>query len=348
MAIKKGTKKGPVTASQRLSTRTKTKLSNMKRKKKTTVQKTSRSRTSKGVSRLEDGVDQDEENESTDSEALNTPSTQSEQNSETGGYTDDTLHFETLRFLKDLAKNNDRDWFHGHKSIYKIALADFKSFSSTLQEELIKVDWTVPILPLERHNIFRIYRDVRFSNSKVPYKEYFSVAFSRTGKQGHYAKYYLSIQPGDQSFVGGGLWHPEATHLALMRRAIDRNPRGLKDILVSRDFFTNFLDPGDSHGRMSPKTIENQAVKSFLERNSEGALKTAPKGYDKEHDDIDLLRLKSYTVGKRIKDSEVLLPNSMEFIVDVFRALEPFITYLNSIVMPDLGHANTGTTNDSG
>ncbi|RVD86691.1 uncharacterized protein DFL_004954 [Arthrobotrys flagrans] len=343
MAVKKGPKKGPTTASRRLS-------ANTKITKKPAAQKTSRaSRTSKRILRLRDESDQDEPDESTDDEALSTSSAESEEDVATGEYTDDTLHPETLRFLKDLGKNNDRDWFHGHKGIYKIALADFKSFSSMLQEELTKVDWTVPILPLERHNLFRIHRDVRFSNSKVPYKEYFSVAFSRTGKQGHYAKYYLSIQPGDQSFIGGGLWHPEATHVSLMRREIDRNPRGLKDILISRDFFANFLDPGGKSGRMSAKAIENQAMKSFLERNSEGALKTAPKGYDKEHDDIDLLRLKSYTVGKRIKDSEILLPNSMEFIVDVFRALEPFITYLNSIVMPDPGVANNiGTTNGGG
>ncbi|KAF3078164.1 hypothetical protein TWF569_003342 [Orbilia oligospora] len=344
MAIKEKTKKKPNTAPHRLSTKTKP----SKITKKLVVKKSSRGgRTSKTTSRPQDESDQGEPGESTDNEALDTPSTQSESDPAIEEYTDHTLNPETLRFLKDLAKNNHRDWFHGHKDIYKIALADFKSFSSTLQEELTKVDWTVPILPLERHNLFRIHRDVRFSNSKVPYKEYFSVAFSRTGKQGHYAKYYLSIQPGDLSFIGGGLWHPEATHLSLMRREIDRNPRGLKDILVSRDFFANFLDTGGTRGRMSPKAIENQAVNNFLERNSEGALKTAPKGYDREHDDIDLLRLKSYTVGKRIKDSEVLLPNSMEFIVDVFRALEPFITYLNSIVMPDPGVSNAGTTNGS-
>ncbi|KAK6333586.1 hypothetical protein TWF718_011392 [Orbilia javanica] len=297
---------------------------------------------SKKGARLRGERDRDERDEPIGDEASNTPSSEPEEDLATGDYTNDTIHSETLRFLKDLAKNNDRDWFHVHKDIYKTALADFKSFSSTLQEELTKVDWTVPILPLERHNLFRIHRDVRFSNSKVPYKEYFSVAFSRTGKQGHYAKYYLSIQPGDQSFIGGGLWHPEATHLSLMRREIDRNPRGLKDILVSRDFFTNFLDATGSRGRLPAKAVENQAIKSFLERNSEDALKTAPKGYDKEHDDIDLLRLKSYTVGKRIKDSEILHSNSMEFMVDVFRVLEPFITYLNSIVMPDPGTATTG------
>ncbi|KAK6511970.1 hypothetical protein TWF481_000868 [Arthrobotrys musiformis] len=323
--VKKDAKKSPATASRRLPANTRpnkiTKPLAAKR-----ANRANRKPASKKIDPPQ--VHESDRDESPEDEASSTSSDESGGDIMTGDYADNTIHPDTLRFLKDLAKNNDRDWFHGNKGIYRIALADFKSFSCTLQEELTKVDWTVPILPLERHNLFRIHRDVRFSNSKVPYKEYLSVAFSRTGKQGHYAKYYLSIQPGDQSFIGGGLWHPEATHVSLMRSEIDRNPRGLKDILVSRDFFANFLDPQTSRGRVSSKTIENQALKGFLERNSEGALKTAPKGYDKGHDDIDLLRLKSYTVGKRIKDSELLLPNSMELIVDVFRSLEPFVRFV--------------------
>ncbi|KAF3911226.1 hypothetical protein ABW20_dc0106614 [Dactylellina cionopaga] len=283
-----------------------------------------------------------DENNSTDAASEESAPELSESDSEDHAeYSDNTLHPETMQFLEDLAKNNDREWFHSHKEIYKTALSDFKSFSTVLQEEVTKVDWTVPILPLEKHNLFRIHRDIRFSSSKVPYKEYFSVAFSRTGKQGLYAKYYLSVQSGDQSFIGGGLWHPEATQVALMRRAIHRNPRGLKDILISKDFYANFLDPGSSNdrGRPTEKLIGELALKSFVERNSENALKTAPKrkGYDKTHPDIDLLRLKSYTVGKRISDLEILLPNAMVYLVDIVRTLEPFVAYLNSVVMPDIG-----------
>ncbi|KAK6526669.1 hypothetical protein TWF281_009873 [Arthrobotrys megalospora] len=345
MAVKKGTKKGPVTVSRRLSAITKPRNIS---KRSAPQKKNHAGRTSTKVRRVQGNDEDDEDDELFDDETPNTSSDESAEEAVTEESTGDTLHPNTLRFLKDLAKHNDRDWFHAHKDIYKIALANFKAYSSTLQEELTKVDWTVPILPIEKHNLFRIYRDVRFSSSKVPYKEYFSVAFSRTGKQGLYAKYYLSIQPGDQSFIGGGLWHPEATHVSLMRREIDRNPQGIKDILVSQDFFASFLDPGGSRKRTSLKAVEGQALKSFLDRNSEGALKTAPKGYDKEHPDIDLLRLKSYTVGKRIKDSEILLPNSMEFIVDVLRTLEPFITYLNSVVMPDINLANLAPASGSG
>ncbi|KAF3942394.1 hypothetical protein ABW19_dt0208136 [Dactylella cylindrospora] len=261
-------------------------------------------------------------------------------------YTDETIH--------QLAMNNERDWFHANKDIYKIALADFKSFCTVLQEKVTEVDWTVPILPLERHNLFRIHRDIRFSSSKIPYKEYFSVAFSRTGKQGLYAKYYLSIQPGDQSFLGGGLWHPEATHVSLMRREIDRHPDRLKGILASNDFYGNFLNPSASPTSRVIKTakgVRDLAVKRFVERNSEDALKTAPKGYDKTHPDINLLRLKSYTVGKRISDEEILQPNAMDYIVEIIRAMEPFITYLNSVVMPDIGlgqGAGNSNQNDDG
>ncbi|KAK6348755.1 hypothetical protein TWF730_009528 [Orbilia blumenaviensis] len=230
MAVKRGTKKGSMTASRRLSAKTKPRSIN----KKTTVQRTRR--VSKRISRIEEeenNKETDEENyeendeeenshdELDDDEVLSTYSGESGGDDKAGGYADNTLHPDTLRFLKDLAKHNDRDWFHGHKDIYKIALADFKSFSSTLQEELTQVDWTVPILPLERHNLFRIYRDIRFSSSKVPFKEYFSVAFSRTGKQGLYAKYYLSIQPGDQSFIGNNHLHTTTIEIPLLSTWID-------------------------------------------------------------------------------------------------------------------------------
>ncbi|KAF3905185.1 hypothetical protein AA313_de0207140 [Arthrobotrys entomopaga] len=350
MAIKKGRKRGvPASAASQAESRA---SENSRKSKRTT-----RSQDVKSASKRHIASDENESSDNENSDFAPESTREEEQDEEFtsfGAYVDNTINPETLEFLKELARNNTREWFHANKDIYKIALADFKSFSTVLQEEITKVDWTVPILPLERHNIFRIYRDIRFSSSKVPYKEYFSVAFSRTGKKGPYAKYYLSIQPGDHSFIGGGLWHPESTHVSLMRRAIDSNPQGLKDILTSKDFYANFLNTGETLGyrkNNSKKYIEGQALKNFIERNSEDALKTAPKGYDKAHPDIDLLRLKSYTVGKRITDEEILLPNSLNFLVDIVRVMEPFITYLNSIVMPDIGlaqAANNGGTQQGG
>ncbi|KAK6350357.1 hypothetical protein TWF696_006589 [Orbilia brochopaga] len=352
MAVKRSTKRKAASSSSLASTRLRktrraapAKEQEQEQKQKQQPQRRAAARRKRDASDEEEDDDDDDDNDSDDykgdkgDDADYSSDDDNDAERETSSpYTDNTLHQDTMRYLKDLAKHNDREWFHGNKDVYKRALGDFKTFCTVLQEEVTKVDWTVPILPLERHNLFRIYRDIRFSNNKVPFKEYFSVAFSRTGKQGLYAKYYLSVQAGDQSFIGGGLWHPEATHVSLMRRAIDKNPRRLKDILVAKDFYANFLDAGSASGRKpaTGKKREELALKSFVGRNSEDALKTAPKGYDKEHPDIDLLRLKSYTVGKRITDAEMLLPNAMDQLVELIRVLEPFVSYLNSVVMPDV------------
>ena len=182
-------------------------------------------------------------------------------------YTDDTIHPNTMLFLSDLKQNNDREWLKVHDADYRQSLKDFDSFVECLTEKIIEKDETIPELPA-KDLTFRIYRDVRFSPDPTPYKTHFSAAWSRTGRKGPYAHYYVQIQPNG-SFVGAGIWHPEAEPLALLRRAVDRKSHKLKEVLM------NSLIRKELLGGI-PKD-EKEAVKAFCAGNSENALKSKPK-----------------------------------------------------------------------
>ncbi|KAH0362158.1 hypothetical protein KCU65_g8230, partial [Aureobasidium melanogenum] len=238
-------------------------------------------------------------------------------------YSDTTIHPNTMLFLKDLKANNDREWLKMYDADYRSSLKDWNSFVESLTEELTKIDDTIPELPL-KDVVFRIYRDIRFSKDPTPYKPYFSAAWSRTGRKGPYAAYYVQISPND-SFVGGGYWSPDARALAALRTTIDENPQRLKDVLMNDKMRADFLSGS------SKKT----AVKSFVKTNAETALKTKPKGYDGGHPDIDLLRLRRFTVGTKLTDAEILDAQVLRRIADLFSALHPFVACLNRIVLPD-------------
>ena len=182
-------------------------------------------------------------------------------------YKDNAIHPNTLLFLADLKENNDREWLKVHDADYRQSKKDFDSFIECLTEKIIEKDETIPELP-SKDVTFRIYRDVRFSSDQTPYKVYFSAAWSRTGRKGPYAHYYLHVQPGG-SFVGGGLWCPDAQPLALIRRDIDRKPHKMKKVLMDQSIRKVCFKgcPSD----------EKKAVKAFVEANKENALKTKPK-----------------------------------------------------------------------
>ncbi|GAB7352586.1 hypothetical protein MBLNU459_g2968t1 [Dothideomycetes sp. NU459] len=184
-------------------------------------------------------------------------------------YQDGSIHPNTLLFLGDLKSNNDREWLKMHDADYRTSLKDWDTLVETLTGELVKIDDTIPELPT-KDIVFRIYRDIRFSKDPTPYKTYFSAAWSRTGRKGPYAAYYLQISPGN-SFIGSGLWNPEAQALAALRNDIDRNPQRLKSVLLNDRMREEFL------GGVPSK--EKNVVKAFIETpmNAESALKTKPK-----------------------------------------------------------------------
>lgn len=155
-----------------------------------------------------------------------------------------------------------------HDPDYRAAQKDWASFVESLTQKIIEVDETVPELPV-KDIVFRIYRDVRFSSDQTPYKTVFSAAWSRTGRKGPYAAYYVQIKPNGGSLVVGGVWMPDAQALARIRRAIDRRPRLMKQALLGARLRKEFLGgvPSD----------ERKVVKALAAQNQENALKTKPK-----------------------------------------------------------------------
>lgn len=240
-------------------------------------------------------------------------------------YRDNTIHPNTLLFLKDLHANNDREWLKMHDADYRQSKKDFDSFVECLTEKVIEKDETIPELP-PKDLTFRIYRDIRFSPDPTPYKTHFSAAWSRTGRKGPYAGYYVQVQPNG-SFVGAGVWHPEAPPLALMRKDVDLKSHKIKAVLTAAELRKEFF------GGIA--NDEKKAVKAFVNMNTENMLKTKPKGYEKDNPNIELLKLRNYTIGKKLKDEEVLGPGGLWRIAGLIGILTPFVSYLNSIVMPD-------------
>ncbi|KAL7773671.1 hypothetical protein CFE70_003637 [Pyrenophora teres f. teres 0-1] len=241
-------------------------------------------------------------------------------------YLDHTIHPNTMLFLKDLAANNDRQWLKHFRASFQ----DFTTFAEKVSEKIIEADETIPELPV-KDVIYRIYRveDIRFSKDPTPYKTYFSAAWSRTGRKGPYAHYYIQVQPNGGSFVGGGFWQPDAGALAKLRRDIDRKPHKIKTMLRNAGIRKHFLGGvGDD---------DKKAVKAFtnLPMNKSNALKRNPKGYDHDHKDIELLRLRNFIMGLELEDDKVVGTGGLGRIAELVLCLEPFITYLNSVVMPD-------------
>ena len=186
-------------------------------------------------------------------------------------YKDDIIHPNTMLFLADLKENNDREWLKVHDADYRQSKNDWDSFVQCLTEKIIEKDDTIPELP-PKDLTFRIYRDIRFSPDPTPYKTHFSAAWSRTGRKGPYAHYYVQIQPGG-SFVGAGIWHPEAGPLSLLRRAVDQKSHKLKRVLRDPFIRREFLNAVPDN--------EKKVVKAFTDSNAENALKNKPKvGYD--------------------------------------------------------------------
>ncbi|KAF2098125.1 hypothetical protein NA57DRAFT_76920 [Rhizodiscina lignyota] len=241
-------------------------------------------------------------------------------------YSDETIHPNTMLFLKDLMANNNRQWMKMHDPDYRASLSDWNTYVECLTQRIIEADETVPELPV-KDIVFRIYRDVRFSKDQTPYKTAFSGAWSRTGRKGPYAAYYVQCKPDGGSLIAGGLWMPEAAALAALRNDIDRRSHRLKAVLSDARLRKEFLN--------GVGTNEKKVVGAFCEQNSDSALKTKPKGYDPEHKDIELLRLRSFTIHKKLSDDEVLDTNSLARVSELISCLVPFITYLNSVVMPD-------------
>ncbi|QMW32989.1 hypothetical protein G4B84_008420 [Aspergillus flavus NRRL3357] len=217
-------------------------------------------------------------------------------------YQEHTLHPNTFLFLVDLAENNERAWLKAHDPDYRASKKDWESFVASLTEKISEMDSTIPELP------------VKDLVSPVQAKRALTLLIMST----------VNLSP--VLSVSSGLWHPEADKLALMREDIDRNSHRLKAVLgeegMRRELFDGVSD-------------EEKAVEAFVNQNQESALKTKPKGYGLDNENIRLLRLRSFTIGRPLADEELMSPNAQDKIAALIGIMEPFVTYLNSVVMPD-------------
>jgi uncharacterized protein (TIGR02453 family) len=211
----------------------------------------------------------------------------------------------TLDFLTAIKCNNNRDWFIENRTLYQKAKDNFDSFVQEVINEIIKFD---PILKgLEvKSCVYRFNRDIRFSNDKSPYKSHFGAFIVRGGKKNgdRFAGYYFHIEPG-QSILAGGAYMPPAPWLAAIREKIDESPEELLKIIKDKSF-----------------------IKYFGELSGE-KLKSAPKGYPKDHPQIELLKLKSYLVVNDMPDKMVLSNDLFDHVIKVFRSMKPLNDYLN-------------------
>ena len=213
-----------------------------------------------------------------------------------------------LKFLQSIARNNNRAWFEKNKPTYLQAKEAFDQFLEKLLEELIKFEDSLAGLNPKKL-AFRIYRDVRFSKDKRPYKVNMGAGFSPGGKMIQEPGYYLHIEPGNKSLLAGGLYMPDANNLAKIRQEIDYNPEGLLKILGDRKF-----------------------KKLFASLDDFDKLKTAPKGYAKDHPHIELLKHKSFIVSHPFTDKEVKDKKFLRLVAETAKTVKPLNDYLRDAI----------------
>lgn len=209
---------------------------------------------------------------------------------------------EIVKFLKNLQKNNNREWFTTHKPEFDTAKAEADLIFNKIYQELSKKEELEPL------KIFRIYRDVRFSHDKTPYKSHFSAQTGRK-KPHHRGGYYFHIQP-DHCFIGIGFWGPERDDLLRIRKDIEASDE-LEKILQSKSIQKEF-------GEMQGEEV-----------------KSAPKGFSKEHERIELLRKKQYLFIKNFTDDEVLAHDFPQKVVKSIQVLQPFLDYMTEVLTTD-------------
>jgi uncharacterized protein (TIGR02453 family) len=213
-----------------------------------------------------------------------------------------------LTFLRQLEKNNDRTWFEAHRAGYETALSAFEYFVAALIIEISAFDDLGGVTP--KDCLFRIYRDVRFSKAKTPYKTAMTAAIGPAGRKSKGFPYYLRVQPDDHSMLAAGCHEASTAHLAAWRAAVDKDSLTVKRIIGRKDFIEAF---GGLEGEKLAK---------------------APRGYPADHPDLELLRLKQITAVHMVTDKELRAPSVVQSSAAIFRTMKPFLDYLASILPP--------------
>lgn len=211
----------------------------------------------------------------------------------------------TFDFLSAVAENNDREWFATNRSFYEAAREDALAFTSQLISGLAKIDPQISSDLNPRKCVLRIYRDIRFSKNKAPYKNNFGIWFSGGEKGITQPGYYIHLQPC-ASFFAAGCWMPPSLELKMIRQEIDYNSEAFHEIIENSNFSNTF---------------------TFSKSDT---LKTAPKSYSPGHPDIAFLKLKSFEVSHQIIDEELLKKSIVDKLITSFQAVYPFVSFLRS------------------
>lgn len=214
----------------------------------------------------------------------------------------------TLQFLKELKINNNREWFAANKAWYEEVRADFEKMCKELILEISKFDEEIKHVEV-KDCIFRIYKDIRFSKDKTPYKTHFGIYIaSAGGRKSRRAGYYLHLDP-DGCFVGSGVWGPEPNVLKALRQSVFDNIDELNEIRNNPEF---------SH--------------YFKEFFDEDKLKNVPPGFPKDFPDAELLKLKHYLVDFKFNDTHLISENFVQIVAGILKCAYPLNQFLNFTV----------------
>ena len=217
------------------------------------------------------------------------------------------IHPSTLKFLKELKKNNNKPWFEANRKWYEEAKKDFENFIQAVIDQHGKKDKTIASLKAKQC-MFRINRDVRFSKDKSPYKTNFGASINKGGRKAfNSAGYYFHLEPG-QCFAGGGVYQPMPEELKKIRQEIDYNFPQFTKIIKSKKF---------------------KSVYGDLDKSAEFLLSRAPKGYVPDNPAVEYLKLKSYIAMVHIPDAELSSKDLVKKVAVSFGALQPLIEFIN-------------------
>lgn len=223
-----------------------------------------------------------------------------------------TIPKSSLDFLSLLKENNNKPWFDTHKQEYLKELNHIETFAGALLQELSKSDLIETASG--KKSVYRIYRDIRFSKDKTPFKTFWGGSFTRATNERR-GGYYFHIEKGN-TFVGGGFWGPNAVDLKRIRSEFGHDSESFRTILNTKSFVSTF------------GTLQGEQ------------LKTAPKGFDTTHEAIDLLRYKQFLVLRRFTDEEVLSTQFLEQALETFKNMRPFLDYMSEVLTTDTNGAS--------
>lgn len=214
---------------------------------------------------------------------------------------------ETINFLKELKKNNSKEWFDNNRTKYLTAKENYLDFVTEVLHNLKSIDPTLQDIQ-PKNCVFRINRDVRFSANKNPYKTNFGASFSKGGKKIACAGYYFHLEPGE-CFIGGGYWMPMAEDLNKIRQEIDYNFDEFNKIINTKTF-----------------------ISAFGALDNKEKLVRPPKGYEKDNPALELLKLKNFIVMASIGDNELQDKKLIPKVISYFKAMKPLVDFLNRAI----------------